>query len=367
MSSQNVPSRNDMRRSVARGNERGCRRRWARVVLHRRRTDRGIRRSDEYNGHIGPTFQNRRHRDALRILATLLLFAPVSAAVANSRVPVEVEHVEKLGMFFKLESVLYELDGEPFVSTDGLKDDPGTVRMASSLAPGVHAISMTLMYRGDSALFPYLNGYQFRVRARMVLEVRAGWTLRIRTESYSRDSLTLEWAERPAFALIVTPAQAVQDYEVLPLERVDDETPNPLRWSLPPLVEADLPIALPEQEPVAPTTCEVPTVTFGFTSFQLDDATRSRLQTFAECLLGARTPRVHIEGHCDVRGSDGYNRTLAAWRADSVLRFLVQQGVSSTAFSTAALGKQRPLCFENDERCHARNRRVELFAAPAVP
>lgn len=297
----------------------------------------------------------------------MLACVAVSHASAESRVPVEIKHVEKLGTFFKLEAVTWELNGAPFVEQRTFEDPPGDIRLRGELPTGLHALSVTLLYRGDSALFPYLNGYQFRVRARLVVQARPGWTLRIRTESYSRDALTREWAERPVFSLVVTPAQAVQDYEVLPLERIDEAQPDDQRWSLPPLVDAELPESDTRVTSEAPRVCALPTVRFGFTSFQIDDAARSGLQAFADCLAGMRAPRVHIEGHCDVRGSEGYNRTLAAWRADSVVRFLTEKGLASTAISTAALGKMRPLCLEDDERCHARNRRVELFAAPSVP
>ncbi len=70
---------------------------------------------------------------------------------------------------------------------------------------------------------------------------------------------------------------------------------------------------------------------------------------------------VHVEGHTDTRGNDAYNKDLSQRRADSVVRFLVEEGVNSSRLKGIGYGEERPK-IENatskDE--HAQNRRVEF-------
>jgi peptidoglycan-associated lipoprotein len=70
---------------------------------------------------------------------------------------------------------------------------------------------------------------------------------------------------------------------------------------------------------------------------------------------------VRLEGHCDRRGSAGYNQALGQRRADAVVKFLRERGVAAARLTSGSLGKSRPLCDEESEACHARNRRVEAL------
>lgn len=69
--------------------------------------------------------------------------------------------------------------------------------------------------------------------------------------------------------------------------------------------------------------------------------------------------RIRVEGHADERGSSAHNQDLSARRAAAVARFLRQHGVRQT-IESAGYGSSRPLCREDTEECHARNRRVEF-------
>lgn len=69
--------------------------------------------------------------------------------------------------------------------------------------------------------------------------------------------------------------------------------------------------------------------------------------------------RVRVEGHADERGSAGHNQKLSARRAASVARYLRAHGVTQT-IDSQGFGSSRPLCREDSEECHARNRRVEF-------
>jgi peptidoglycan-associated lipoprotein len=66
--------------------------------------------------------------------------------------------------------------------------------------------------------------------------------------------------------------------------------------------------------------------------------------------------KVVIEGHCDDRGSEEYNLALGTSRAESVKQALVQEGISAERITTVSLGKEKPFCSQDNERCWQQNR-----------
>jgi peptidoglycan-associated lipoprotein len=73
-----------------------------------------------------------------------------------------------------------------------------------------------------------------------------------------------------------------------------------------------------------------------------------------------------IEGHADERGTREYNIGLSARRANSVVEFLVLNGVAPSRLTTIPYGKDRPLEICSDEACYARNRRAVTVVAGSV-
>ncbi len=70
--------------------------------------------------------------------------------------------------------------------------------------------------------------------------------------------------------------------------------------------------------------------------------------------------RIRMEGHADERGSVEYNQALGNRRAQSVLDFFTQQGLTAGAFQTTSFGEERPLSTASNETAWAQNRRVEF-------
>ncbi len=70
--------------------------------------------------------------------------------------------------------------------------------------------------------------------------------------------------------------------------------------------------------------------------------------------------RIRMEGHADERGSVEYNQALGNRRAQSVLDFFTQQGLSVAAFQTTSFGEERPIAMGSNETAWAQNRRVEF-------
>jgi len=71
--------------------------------------------------------------------------------------------------------------------------------------------------------------------------------------------------------------------------------------------------------------------------------------------------KVEVAGHTDSRGSDAYNLQLSAKRAESVLKYLQEGGVTNT-MTSRGYGERQPIASNNTEEGRLQNRRVVLRA-----
>jgi peptidoglycan-associated lipoprotein len=67
-----------------------------------------------------------------------------------------------------------------------------------------------------------------------------------------------------------------------------------------------------------------------------------------------------IEGHCDERGTEGYNQALGERRALAVRELLIRSGVDPNHVFTKSLGKDQPAQLGHDEMAFSKNRRGEF-------
>ncbi len=70
--------------------------------------------------------------------------------------------------------------------------------------------------------------------------------------------------------------------------------------------------------------------------------------------------RLQVQGHSSTDGSSTHNRELSGRRAAAVAEYLRSHGVSQE-ITSQGYGETYPLCHEDTDECHERNRRVELF------
>lgn len=70
--------------------------------------------------------------------------------------------------------------------------------------------------------------------------------------------------------------------------------------------------------------------------------------------------RVQVQGHSSQVGDEQHNMELSTARAASVAEYLRSHGVTAEVTSQG-YGQAYPLCQEDTDECHARNRRVEFF------
>ena len=68
-----------------------------------------------------------------------------------------------------------------------------------------------------------------------------------------------------------------------------------------------------------------------------------------------------IEGHCDERGTEEYNRSLGEKRALALREYLIRLGVASDRIHTTTLGKDKPVASGHNEAAWSKNRRGEFI------
>jgi peptidoglycan-associated lipoprotein len=101
-------------------------------------------------------------------------------------------------------------------------------------------------------------------------------------------------------------------------------------------------------------------VQFDYDMFNIRDDQRGVLQKNADYLRRWTSVRVTIEGHADERGTSEYNLALGERRANSVRDYLTGLGLGADRFQVVTKGREEPVCKEDTEPCHARNRRGQF-------
>jgi peptidoglycan-associated lipoprotein len=102
-------------------------------------------------------------------------------------------------------------------------------------------------------------------------------------------------------------------------------------------------------------------VYFGFDSAALDNAEMPKLEALAGHLREHADYIAVVEGHCDDRGSDEYNRALGENRALVVRDHLISLGIEAGRLETVSYGEERPaVAGATGETQHAKNRRAQF-------
>ena len=109
------------------------------------------------------------------------------------------------------------------------------------------------------------------------------------------------------------------------------------------------------------TTSDLKDIYFKFDQYYLDDASREILNKNATFLkIKSPIAKIEIQGHCDERGTNNYNISLAERRAKSTKIYLVSLGVDPKQNHTISFGEESPLCTDNTEVCWSKNRRAHF-------
>ena len=99
------------------------------------------------------------------------------------------------------------------------------------------------------------------------------------------------------------------------------------------------------------------TVHFAFDSSVIAPDEKSKVANVADYLKANSANAVKIEGHCDERGTEEYNRSLGERRALALRELLVGMGIEAGRVDTISYGKDRPEDPGHDESAWRANRR----------
>ncbi|HYE33608.1 MAG TPA: peptidoglycan-associated lipoprotein Pal [Methylomirabilota bacterium] len=103
------------------------------------------------------------------------------------------------------------------------------------------------------------------------------------------------------------------------------------------------------------------TVYYDYDRSNIKAGEASKVDAVAEYLKSEPNNRIEIEGHCDERGTEEYNRALGERRALAVRELLVSKGIPAERISTVSFGENKPAVEGQDESSWAKNRRAEFI------
>jgi peptidoglycan-associated lipoprotein len=105
------------------------------------------------------------------------------------------------------------------------------------------------------------------------------------------------------------------------------------------------------------STYAAQTVHFAFDSAAIKADEESKVIIVSEGLKSDPSAYMLIEGHCDERGTEEYNRSLGERRALALREDLAKDGIDSARVQTISYGKDQPEDPGHDESAWSKNRR----------
>jgi peptidoglycan-associated lipoprotein len=102
------------------------------------------------------------------------------------------------------------------------------------------------------------------------------------------------------------------------------------------------------------------TIHFAFDSAAIKSGEKANLQSVADALKSDANAKLLIEGNCDDRGTEEYNRSLGERRALAAREALAKLGIDPSRIRTISYGKDKPADPGHDEAAWAKNRRDDF-------
>jgi peptidoglycan-associated lipoprotein len=102
-------------------------------------------------------------------------------------------------------------------------------------------------------------------------------------------------------------------------------------------------------------------VFFDFDSSVVKASEKPKVSSVADYLKANSAAAVRVEGNCDERGTEEYNRSLGERRALAVREELIRLGIDMTRVDTISYGKDRPADPGHDELAWKQNRRDDFI------
>lgn len=107
-------------------------------------------------------------------------------------------------------------------------------------------------------------------------------------------------------------------------------------------------------------TVRLKNIYFDFDKTTLKSESFVELDKVVDLLKTNPSVEIEISGHTDSKGSDDYNLNLSQGRSQSVVDYLISQGIESYRLSAQGYGETKPIDSNDTEEGRANNRRVEF-------
>ena len=97
-----------------------------------------------------------------------------------------------------------------------------------------------------------------------------------------------------------------------------------------------------------------------FRSAELADSSRAELHTLVDLMRENPSIIIEIGGHTDNTGNATDNLSLSKRRAEAVVKFLTDQGITANRLQAKGYGSTRPIAENTTVEGRAKNRRSEM-------
>jgi peptidoglycan-associated lipoprotein len=114
-------------------------------------------------------------------------------------------------------------------------------------------------------------------------------------------------------------------------------------------------------DPNQPAALRDNTVYFAYDGADIRPGETSKLDAIVSYVKSGGSKAIRIEGHCDERGTEEYNRALGERRALAAREYLVRAGVSGAQIDTRTMGEDNPAVPGRAEAAWSKNRRAEFI------
>ena len=190
-----------------------------------------------------------------------------------------------------------------------------------------------------------------------------------------------------AFALAVTLATTGCRHKATPITPMHSAMTPPLPPEpTPPTLPYTPPIYPPENPGVKPNTgtpeggqelyqnmiedraaLAAYTIHFAYDSSVIRGSEQASLQSVAQALAADPNTKLLVEGNCDERGTEEYNRSLGERRALAAREALAKLNVDPMRVFTRSYGKDKPVDTGHDDAAWMKNRRDEFVLLHPKP
>jgi peptidoglycan-associated lipoprotein len=109
-----------------------------------------------------------------------------------------------------------------------------------------------------------------------------------------------------------------------------------------------------------PGALKAQTIYFDFDKSSIKTGEQSKLDDVANYLKSNPAAAVKVQGNCDERGTEEYNRSLGERRALAAREYLVNLGIEASRVDTISFGEDKPVDPSHNEAAWSKNRRDDF-------